>query len=66
MVQSEEREHLIDTFDPSLYEGEKDVEVDKPDYLDKYLVLSEETSDLVTKTSDVYAEEMTKGLGLEE
>ena len=46
-MQSEERQHLLDTFDPSLYEGEKDSEEQQPDYMDKFLVLSEDTSDLV-------------------
>lgn len=39
-LQTEERQHLLDTWDESLYAGEKDPEEEKPDYMDQFLVPS--------------------------
>lgn len=57
MVQSEERQHLLDTFDPGLYEGVEDQVEVRPDYMNNYLVLSEETPELVPSGSNEFVSE---------
>lgn len=44
-VQPPERQHMIDTWDPKLYEGTPDVEPEYEDYMDRFLAISEKTAD---------------------
>ena len=46
VLQSPERQHQIDTWDPALYKGTPDPEVEYEDYLDKFLAISEKTAEL--------------------
>lgn len=37
-IQTAERQHLLDTWDPVLFEGQPDSEEPKPDFIDRYLI----------------------------
>ena len=39
-VQNAERQHLLDTWDPVIYEGKQDDETPVPAFIDRYLVPS--------------------------
>lgn len=43
---------MVDTWDPELFEGERDPEEPEVDYLDQFLALSEETADWEDKEAD--------------
>ena len=37
-MQTAERQHLLDTWDPLIYEGQQDSEESAPAFIDRYLV----------------------------
>ena len=44
-LQSPERQYMVDTWDPELFEGQEDPDPPKDDYLDQFLAISEQTAD---------------------
>ena len=63
-LQTDERQHLLDTWDPSIYEGVHDDEADKPpeDFLSSLLVLGESGEPEVARQEEDFMQDILPDL----